>query len=627
VTGDGSKTSLRRIFGTVRPARSRLLFATLLGAAASGCGIALLATSAWLISRAAQHPSIVALGLAVIGVRFFAVSRGLARYSERLVGHDAALRVLADLRARIYERLEVLAPNGLPAFRRGDLLARLVHDVDALQDFMLRVLPPYVIALLVGVPTVAFVWWVLPEAGGLLGLSLIAGATVVPWFARRLAQHSEKRLAAARGELTVHIVDLIEGAADLVAFGAVDAQLGKVAGSDRELTGIATAASRNAGLTSGLVAFLMGLAVWSALLVGVPAVDGGRLSGPLLAVIALVPLAAFDIVMGLPAAAQKLQQVRESATRVFAVLDAPAVVEDPADPIPLPEAPHHVCVRDLWARYEVNGPWALAAFDLELPPGGRVAIVGPSGAGKSTLASVLTRLLPYERGSVTISGFELAKLAGEDVRRAVGLATPDTYIFATTVRENLLLARRDATDSDLRRALERARLLDWVNDLPAGLDTEIGERGNLLSGGQQQRLGIARVLLADFPILVLDEPGEHLDTATADSLLRDLLELTRGRSSILITHRFAVLDAVDEILYLQRGRIIERGSHDELIAAGGPYERQWRREQAFNTSLVAHRNPEASVMAGSPHQGDALPGVSTKASPDRTDPEEEAWRH
>ncbi len=582
--GTGNTEPTRAPVGQVlrltRPARGRLCSAILLGAGAAGSGIALLATSAWLISRAAQHPSVVALGVAIVGVQFFSISRALFRYKERLVGHDATLRLMADVRANVYEHLEALAPAGLSAFRSGDLLARLVGDVDTLSDLMLRVVPPFAIAFVVGIPTVAFLWYFLPAAAIVLAVALLLGAAFVPWYALCLARRRENRQAAARGELSASVVDLLEGAPELVAFGATDAQLARVSAADAELTRIATATARTAGVGAGLLTLLTGLAVWGILLVGVPAVHSGRLQGPLLAVLALTPLAAFESVMGLPAAAQCLERVRHSAARVFAVTATPPVVADPEVPQPLAPAPHNLRVRALRARYSSERPWALDGVDLDLSPGRRVGIVGPSGAGKSTLAAVLLRFLPYE-GSATLDGAELEKLAGEDVRRVVGLAAQDTHIFDTTLRENLLLARRQASGDAVDFAVERARLTDWVDELPAGLDTQVGEHGARMSGGQRQRLGVARTLLAGFPVLILDEPEEHLDGVTADGLVEDLVDVTRGQTTVMITHRLAALRTMDEILVLDGGRVVERGTHGQLVTAGGFYARQWERESRF----------------------------------------------
>ena len=567
---EAAAAPLARTLRIARPAAGRLALAAALGAGAVASAVGLMATSAWLISRAAQHPSVQALAVAVVGVRFFGVSRGLFRYAERLVGHDAAFRVLADLRVSVWRRLEVLAPAGLPAFRSGDLLARLVSDVDALQDLMLRVLPPWLVAATVGGASVVLVASLLPSAGVVLAVMLTLAATVVPALTRRLSQRSEARTATARGGLAASVVDLLQGSADLIAYGAVPAQLASTTAADAELTRTAAAAARTAGIGAGLSSLLGGLAVWGALLVGIGAVHDGRVAGVALAVLALTPLAAFESVAGLPAAAQALTRVRHAAARVFAVVDAPDPVPEPADPSPAPQDVG-IVVRGLTARWPgASGP-ALEGVDLDLPTGRRVALIGPSGAGKSTLAAVLLRFVPYAAGSVTLGGVEIDQLGGDQVRALVGLAAQDAYIFDTTLEENLRLARPQATAGDLADALAAARLSDWVASLPSGLATRVGERGAALSGGQRQRLAVARALLADFPVLVLDEPGEHLDTATADALTADLLDATRGRTTLLITHRLTGLEEVDEIVMLDRGRVVERGTHDELVALGGRY--------------------------------------------------------
>jgi thiol reductant ABC exporter CydC subunit len=585
VTGNSDLPTLRRLLEFARPVAGRLTITTVLGAGAAGSGVALLATSAWLISRAAQHPSVVDLGIAIIGVRFFAISRGLFRYCERVFGHDTALRVLADLRVRVYERLEALAPAGLPAFRRGDLLARLVQDVDAVQDLMLRVISPYAVALFVALPTVALFWYLLPPSGFLLAAALAGAIFIVPVLSRTLARRREARLATARGELSTSVVDMLEGAPDLVAFGAIDEQLSRVSAADDEITRISAATAHTAGIGTGLITLLGGLTVWSVLAVGVDSVHAGRLHGPLLAVVALTPLALFETVTGLPAAAQCLVRVRQSAARIFEVLDAAPAVTDPDIPRALDPAPYTLRIRGLRARYETRAEWALDGIDLDLAPGRRIGVIGPSGAGKSTLAGVLLRFVPYESGSVTLDGVELSALAGEDVRRVVGLAAQDSHVFYTTIRENLMLAKRDATEAEVCAALDRAHLLEWVGQLPEGLDTEVGQHGARMSGGQRQRLTVARALLAEFPVLILDEPGEHLDTATADALTADLLDATRGQSTLVISHRLTGMENLDEVLVLDAGKVIERGTHAELLDLDGAYAGQWHRERGVDTRL------------------------------------------
>ena len=574
----GPQAPLARTLAIARPAAGRLALATVLGAGAIAAAIGLIATSAWLISRSSQRPPESAVALAIVGVQFFALSRGLCRYGERLVGHDAAFRVLSELRVNVYERLERLAPLGLPAFRSGDLLARLIHDVDSLQDLLLRVVPAFAIAVIVGAATAGLMWLMLPAAGLILLGALLLGGVLVPWLAGTLAARFEARQAAARGALTSSVVDLIEGAPELMVNGAGAEYLRRACAADSDLTRIARAGARTAGIGQGLTSLCSGLAMWGCLVVGVSAVRSGQLDGVLLAGIALIPLVAFELVTGLPSATQTLQRVRRSAARVLEVLDTPPPVAEPAKALALPPAPYLLQVRGLRCRYAGATRWALDGLDLDLGRGRRVAIVGQSGAGKSTLAGVLLRFLPYQAGSVALNGVEMAALQGDDCRRAVGLIAQDAHIFDSTLEENLRLARRDATEDQLRAALAGARLLDWTEQLPAGLQTEVGERGARMSGGQRQRLAIARALLADFPVLVLDEPGEHLDTATADAIVADLLALTQDRSTLLITHRLVGLQELDEVIVLDRGRALERGTHAQVLAQGGRYAALWARE-------------------------------------------------
>ncbi|MBE1532410.1 thiol reductant ABC exporter subunit CydC [Actinomadura algeriensis] len=569
-----------RLIGLSRPVRGRLAVAVVFGVLALGSGVALMGTSAWLISRAAQHPPVLMLMVAIVAVRAFGIGRGVFRYAERLVGHDATFRILADLRARVYERLERLAPTGLPAFRGGDLLARLVDDVDAVQDLYLRTLLPCAVAAVVGGASVGVAWALLPAAGAVLLATLLAAGLAAPWLSATVARRAERRTAELRGELAAHVVDTLHGAPELIAYGAAPAQIAEAARIDREFTRATARSAGTAGLGAALSALAGGLAVWGGLATGVPAVREGTLDGVLLAVVVMLPLAAFEVVNGLPLAAQYLERVRASAARVFAVLDGPEPVRDPDEPARLPDGPHTVRVTDLRARWTPDGPLALDGVSLDLAPGRRVAVVGPSGSGKTTLASVLLRFLEPAGGRVTLNGTDVRGLAADDLRTVVGLCAQDAHLFDSTIGENIRLARRSAEDGEIRDALRRARVLGWVESLPSGLDTRVGEHGAQVSGGQRQRIALARVLLADFPVLLLDEPAEHLDTETADALTADLLEATEGRTTLLVTHRLAGLDAVDEIVVLDRGRVADRGTHAELVARPGIYRSMWERERA-----------------------------------------------
>jgi len=545
VTGAG------RDRAAVRPAA----LAVAAGAAASAAAIGLTATSAWLISRASQHPPVLSLMVAVVAVQAFALGRSVFRYVERLLSHDAALRALARTRVTAYRRLERLAPAGLPAFRSGDLVSRLVADVDGIADRWLRVLLPYTTAAIAGAGTVCFLALLLPSAALVLAVSLVVAAVVAPWAAGRAARQAERRIAPRRGELTVASLDLVRGCAELVAFGAAEAGLDRAAAADRALSEAEGRSAAGRGIAASVTALAAGASVWASLVLGVPAVRSGALAGVALAVLVLTPLAAHDVFGALATGAQQLPRMRASAARVQAVLRQPDPVREAASPLPPPPPPYDLLLEGLSARWDAAGPDVLSGIDLSVPAGRRVAIVGPSGAGKTTLAMVLLRFLDPSAGRVTLAGTDITRLDGDTVRRVVGLCAQDAHVFDTSLGENLRLARREASAEQVRSALRRAGLLAWVEGLPAGLDTDVGEHGVRLSGGQRQRLSPARVLLADFPVLVLDEPTEHLDEQTADALTADLLAATEGRTVLLITHRHAGLDRVDEVVRIEDGRL------------------------------------------------------------------------
>ncbi|MEV5317606.1 thiol reductant ABC exporter subunit CydD [Streptomyces sp. NPDC052687] len=575
--------------------RGRLVLALLLGSLALGSAVGLMATSGWLISRASQQPPVLYLMVAVTATRAFGIGRSVFRYAERLVSHDAVLRMLADTRVAVYRRLERLAPAGLRGTRRGDLLSRLVADVDALQDYWLRWLLPAGAAVAVSAASVGFTAWLLPEAGAVLAAGLLAAGAGVPLITGAVARRAERRLAPARGVLATRVADLLTGTAELTVAGALPGRTADARRADAELTRIASRAATATALGDGLIALISGLTVAAAALTGVQAVADGRLNGVALAVVVLTPLAAFEAVLGLPLAVQYRQRVRRSAERVYEVLDAPEPVREPRRPRQAPATPFPLVLRDLAARHPGQDRDALAGLDLTLEQGRRIAVVGASGSGKTTLAQVLLRFLDARAGSYTLAGVDAYALDGDDVRRLVGLCAQDAHLFDSTVRENLLLARRDATEAELRDALARARLLDWADSLPDGLDTLVGEHGARLSGGQRQRLALARALLADFPVLVLDEPAEHLDLPTADALTADLLAATEGRTTLLITHRLAGLEDVDEVIVLDAGRVVQRGPYAELAAAEGPLREMAAREAAAGP-LTAAREAAAEPL-------------------------------
>jgi ATP-binding cassette, subfamily C, bacterial CydC len=575
---ESGRPALLRLLAMARPLRGRMLFAVAAGAAATGCGVALLAVSGFLLARASEHPSIIAISVAVVAVRALSIGRGTSRYLERLASHDAAFRVLAQVRVAIWRRLESLAPAGLALFRSGDLLARLISDVDASQDLFIRGITPLLAAVLVGGGAVTACLFVLAPAAAVLAAGLMAAGIIVPLAAAAVARRSARASAPARGRFAATVTELLDGAPDLHAFGAQDAALAHVDATDTELTWLARRTAVASGLGSGLMSLVSGLTLWAVLLLGVAATGTGALTRVPLAVLTLTALAAFEAVTPLPAAAVQLDQARVSAGRIAAVTDTPDPVREPRHPRALPPGPLTITLRDATVHYRPDGPPALDRVSLDLPPGRRIALVGANGAGKSTLAAVLLRFCELSSGTVLLDGHDLASYAADDVRSVIGGCPQDPHLFDATIRDNLRLARPGASEEELEAAAARARLLAWIKSLPQNWDTRVGTHGAAVSGGERQRLALARAFLADPALLILDEPTAHLDPDSRQLLTADLLHATEGRSVLLITHERDGLDQVDQIVVLDHGKVAEQGSHYQLRHAGGPYQRMWENE-------------------------------------------------
>jgi thiol reductant ABC exporter CydC subunit len=526
-----------RLLGLARGVLPRLALAALAGFTAAACGIGLMATAAWLIARASQHPPVLELGVAVVAVRGFGMFRGIARYVERLAGHDAALRVLAKLRVRSYQ---ALIPQ--TAVDRGDALQQFVSDVDAGQDLLVRVLLPYAAAVLAGAAAVGLLGSLLPAGAWILALLLVVVFLVAPAAQSAVARRAQAATAPLRADLTSGVVELLSALPDLVAYGWASARLERLVRVDGRLRRVLNRSSVGVGLGNALVVLAGGACVWLLLAVG-----RHRLDVPALAVLVLTPLAVLDVVSTVPEAAGRAGVATNALRRVYAVLDRPDPVPDPPLPQALPDGPYHLTVEDVTAGW---GSPALHGVCLDLPPGGRVAVVGPSGCGKTTLACLLVRFLDPQAGRVALNGVDLRGLAGDDVRRVIALMDESAHCFDTTIEANLRVGRREASDDDLWDVLRQVRLAGWISTLPCGLSTEVGENGARLSGGQRRRLALARTLLTGAPILVLDEPTEHLDEPTAAALTQDLLAATTDRSLLLITHRPFGLSQVDTVLRL-----------------------------------------------------------------------------
>ncbi|HEX3050107.1 MAG TPA: thiol reductant ABC exporter subunit CydC [Aggregatilineaceae bacterium] len=565
---------MRRLISLAAPFRWWMLLAALLGFATIGSSIGLMAVAAWIIATAALHPSVAVLNVAVVGVRFFGISRGVFRYLERYVSHQTTFRLLARLRVWFYEALEPLAPARLMQYRSGDLLARVVADIDTLENFYLRVIAPPAIALLIGLAM--FVFFAITDLR--LALVLIAFLALagigVPLVTQGLSRRTGRALIAVRSELNVALVDGIQGMADLTAFGAEDRQAERVASLSRELTREQARMAQIGGLNTALGTLLVWLAAVAILILAVPMVRRGDLDGVMLAVLVLAAISSFEAVLPLPQAFQHWGSNLDAARRLFEIVDAVPAVDAGQGRLAVVDQPT-LEVENLRFRYTPDDVPALDGISLTLHAGGTMAIVGASGAGKSTLVNLLMRFWEYEEGQIRLGGRELRDYTPEAVRAYLGVVSQNTYLFNSTIRDNLRIARPDASEEDLILAAQRAQIHDFIMTLPQGYDTWIGEQGLRLSGGERQRIALARAILKDAPVLILDEATANLDTITEREVLRAIQGAMVGRSTLVITHRLVEMEKMDEILVLQAGQLVERGTHADLMQLDGAYRRMW----------------------------------------------------
>lgn len=542
-----------------QPPARRALPGLLAGLASAVGSVALLATSAWLITRASEQPPILFLGMAIVGVRAFALGRAAFRYLERITSHDAAFRALATLRVGVFERLLPFAPAGLRDTRRGDLLTRLVGDVDRLQDLPLRVVQPLAVSVLVQVASVAVVWAVLPAAGIAVLVVLAVSLAVGIGATTALAGRAETRIAPLRARLQDLVLDLVGGLDVLTAYGVVDDRLAAIdrAASDLRRQELRSAAA--AGVTTGVVLAGTGAVAGWTVLQGVPGLASGTLDPAWLALAALVPLALVEQATAVPLTVQAWRRVRTSAERVAGVVPGTVPDEIPREPDDADAEPAHADapttgmtleVRDLVTRWPGAHHDALAPVSLVVRPGETVVVRGPSGSGKSSLAAALARFLE-SRGAYELDGRDARSMAPSAVRRIVGLCEQAPHLFDASIRQNLLFARDGATDDELVGVLARVGLAGWTAER-GGLDARVGDRGGLVSGGQAQRIALARALLAEFPVLVLDEPTADVDAERAHAVLRDVLTAARasGRGVLLLTHTEVPGDLVDRTIEL-----------------------------------------------------------------------------
>lgn len=563
-----------RLLTLVRPFWRGMFGAICLSLATIGSSVSLMAISAWLISTAALQLGIASLGVAPPMVRFFGIARAIFRYLERLVSHNLTFRLLARLRVWFYQAIEPLAPARLMQYRSGDLLGRVVSDVETLENIFLRVLAPPLVAFLIGIAVTLFMFGFDPSIGLIFLAGYVLAGTSLPFLAWQTGEAAGARYVAKRAELNTHLVDTLQGMADMLAYGGEARQLAHLRHLNNGLARIEHRMAFGDGFQMGLSVLFVHLTAWGVLLVAI-----SRVEGVFLGTLTLATIAAFEAVQTLIPAAHHLGENIASAQRLFEIIDAKSPIHISEMLVEPPTPPITLRIEDVTFGYQPSMP-VLKGVNLELPSGKIVAIVGSSGAGKSTLAHLILRFWDVETGKITLNDVDIRQIHPDALRRQFSVMTQRTHLFNTTLRENISIARDGATEDELYRACEQAQLLPFVQQLPNGLMTDVGEGGFALSGGERQRVALARMLIKDAPIWILDEPTANLDAITEMAILETIFQARGDKSVLLITHRLTHLDRVDDILVLSDGHFVERGTHDQLLQQRGIYWQLWQLQQA-----------------------------------------------
>ncbi len=566
----------QRLAGFLSEHWGQVLLSVLLGVLTIGSSIGLMGTSAWLISTAALHPSIATLQVAIVGVRFFGILRGISRYFERLVSHSVTFKVLTELRVWFYKSLVPLAPARLLNFRSGDLLSRIISDIKSLEAFYVRSAAPPLVALLIGLGTSLFLGWYHPIFGILLGGFFFLSGFILPLLVRILARETGERLVSERSLLTEGLVNFIQGLPDLIIYGQSGEKQNQLKNINQRYNTAQLRLARISGLNEGLMILLSNLAMWLTLIAAIPLIQDGEIAGVMLAALALLTLTSFEAVQPLPQAMETLSSSLKAGSRLFEVVDAQLVVVDPVTPMSFPS---HFSLEgeNLSFCYPGSRQPALDGISFRLDEGEMLAIVGPSGGGKSTLTNLLLRFWGDYQGKLLLGEekIPLFSLAQASIRQHISVVSQNGYLFHNTIQANIALGNPDAGIEEIINAARKARIHKMIHSLPDGYQTTIGERGQRLSAGERQRILIARAVLKDAPVFLLDEPTANLDPLTEREVLDTLFEILKNKTALLVTHRLVGLSRMDQILVLSQGQIVERGTESELLSKDGLYRVMW----------------------------------------------------
>lgn len=562
----------------------QLRIAAMLGALTTISTVSLLATSGWLIARAAQMPAVLDLSIAIVGVRTFALLRSVTRYSERLISHNATFQSLPRIRIAMYRKLEQLSPSGLAQFHRGDLMSRVVADVDDIQDLPLRVYVPIASSAISSIFCIGLVTWILPLAGALFGLCLVVAALCVPIISARTGAAHQQALAHSRSTLSESLLDFHEGLTDIAMLDAGEQVLRSIDEANDAVSHIDGSFATRTGIASALVIMLQGIALCATVWASAHALHSSRINSVLVVVLGLIPLAAFESVTGLPNAFLTLHRVRGSANRLGELLDMPSPDVDRGKN---DVATFNIELTDVSARWPGSSRLAISDIKCAIPEGKTTFFIGQSGSGKSSLIAVITKLLATEDGTVTVGNVDIDDISGNHLRQHVIATGHDAHVFATSIAENLRLASpHEITDNQIADALQHVELASWVASLPQGIHTVLGDNGTRMSGGQRQRLIMARMFIAHPDVWIIDEPSEHLDAQLAETILVSIRAKTMDRTLIVATHRLSDAISSDHITVLANGQVFENGQQTLLAASHGYFAKTLRNEQLAQARLA-----------------------------------------
>ena len=558
-----------RLLGFLRPFLGEVLLSILLGVATIASGIGLLGTSAYLISSAALHPSIAELQVAIVGVRFFGISRAALRYGERLVSHSVNLRLVSSLRSWFFEQLEKNDQKKNAAYRSGDLLDRVLHNLEALEEFYVRVLSPFIIFAVITTGVCLFVGHYRAILGWVLAAGLLITGLLLPVLSILISQRASRLVTRQYSTLSAAVVESLDGMEELTAFGSNRIILKRNVSLTRDVSRTKNGIFILGGLNSGLAILVSSLTILGLIWFSIPLIQDGFLTGILLAVVIQIAMASFEAVNSLPAAAQQLTQSIAAGKNLFEV-----GVENKQDPVQSTrgrlENPVILQVKNV-GYSAAQGGFTLQDISFDLSKGKKIAVVGASGAGKSSLVELILKFLKPREGSITFDKVDISGLDDESVRRQFGVMGQGEYLFNSNLRENLLLAKTGVSDEQLLDSLNKVGLMNWFVKLPQGLNTWLGNHGASISGGEYQRLMLARLILQKRPFLILDEPLVKLDIAIKRDVLNILLTEMPSSGLLWISHEYLYMEKMDEILYVENGKIVERGTHFTLMQRNGKY--------------------------------------------------------